>query len=89
MATHQIAMGNINECLRLKFEAGFFFKRIVWALRLSSGVISKYVTEASEEGMAWTVLVVLDEVALAAALLPATEVRHTRVEWMLADRSPQ
>ena len=85
MAAQRVAMRNIKECLRLKFEGGLSHEKIARALQLSKGVVSKYVTAAAETGMEWPALAVLDEVALAAALLPTARVRHTRGERVLPD----
>ena len=70
-------MRNIKECLRLKFEGGLSHEKIARALQLSKGVVSKYVTAANETGLEWPVLAALDEVALAAALLPTAKVRQS------------
>lgn len=82
MAAQRVAMRNIKECLRLKFEAGLSHEKIARALQLSNGVVSKYVTAASEAGLEGPTL---DEIALAAVLLPAAKVRHTRGERVLPD----
>ena len=71
MAAQRVAMRNIKECLRLKFEAGLSHEKIARALQLSKGVVSKYVLAASRTGLDWPVLAALDEAALAVALLPA------------------
>ena len=83
MAAQRVAMRNIKECLRLKFKAGLSHEKIAQALQLSKGVVSKYVTAASETGLEWSARAVLGEVALAAALLPAAKVRHTHGERVL------
>lgn len=85
MAAQRVSMRNIKECLRLKFEGGLSHEKIARALQLSKGVVSKYVTAAAETGMEWPALAVLDEMALAAALLPTARVRHTRGERVLPD----
>ena len=85
MAAQRVAMRNIKECLRLKFEGGLSHEKIARALQLSKGVVSKYVTAAAETGMEWPALAVLDEMALAAALLPTARVRQTRGERVLPD----
>lgn len=54
-------------------------------MQLSKGAVSKYVTAASETGLEWAALAALDEVALAATLLPTAKVRHTRGERVLPD----
>ncbi|MCQ4323198.1 IS21 family transposase [Stutzerimonas stutzeri] len=85
MSAQRVAMRNIKECLRLKFEGGLSHEKIARALQLSKGVVSKYVTAASETGLGWPALAALDEVALAAALLPAAKVRQARGERVLPD----
>jgi hypothetical protein len=85
MAAQRVAMRNIKECLRLKFEGGLSHEKISRALQLSKGVVSKYVTAANETGLEWPVLAALDEVALAAVLLPAAKVRQTRGARVLPD----
>ena len=80
MSAQRVAMRNIKECLRLKFEGGLSHEKIARALQLSKGDVSKYVTAAAETGMEWPALAVLDEVALAAALLPTARVRQSRGE---------
>ncbi|OPD66271.1 IS21 family transposase, partial [Pseudomonas aeruginosa] len=85
MSAQRVAMRNIKECLRLKFEGGLSHEKIARALQLSKGVVSKYVTAANETGLEWPVLAALDEVALAAALLPTAKVRQTRGERVLPD----
>ena len=59
--------------------------KIARALQLSKGAVSKYVTAASETGLEWAALAALDEVALAATLLPTAKARHTRGERVLPD----
>jgi DNA-binding transcriptional regulator LsrR (DeoR family) len=51
MAAQRVAMRNIKECLRLKFEAGLSHEKIARALQLSKGVVSKYVTAARAAGL--------------------------------------
>ncbi|MGH8436700.1 MAG: IS21 family transposase [Pseudomonas sp.] len=85
MAAQRVAMRNIKECLRLKFEAGLSHEKIARALQLSKGVVSKYVSAASRTGLDWPALAVLDEAALTAALLPASKVQLTRGERVLPE----
>lgn len=46
MAVQRVAMRNIKECLRLKFEADLSHEKIARALQLSKGVVSKYIKAA-------------------------------------------
>lgn len=41
MVAQRVAMRNIKECLRLKFEADLSHEKIARALQLSKGVVSK------------------------------------------------
>ena len=50
MAAPRVAMRNIKECLRLKFEAGLSHEKIARALQLSKGVVSKYIAAARVAG---------------------------------------
>jgi len=51
MSAQRVAMRNIKECLRLRFEGGLSHEKIARALQLSKGVVSKYVTAASATGL--------------------------------------
>lgn len=66
MAAQRVAMRNIKECLRLKFEADLSHEKIARALQLSKGVVSKYIKAARDTGIDWPALALLDEVALGA-----------------------
>ena len=85
MAAQRVAMRNIKECLRLKFEAGLSHEKIARALQLSKGVVSKYITAAREAGLDWPALAALEDVELAAALLPPTTQCKLRGERVLPD----
>ncbi|WP_341303200.1 IS21 family transposase [Pseudomonas sp. TMP25] len=85
MPAQRVAMRNIKECLRLKFELGLSHEKIARALQLSKGVVSKYVTAASDTGLDWPVLAALDEKALSAALVPTGKLHQTRGERVLPD----
>jgi len=85
MAAQRVAMRNIKECLRLKFEAGLSHEKIARALQLSKGVVSKYITAAREAGLDWPALAALEEAELATALLPPTTPCKTRGERVLPD----
>ena len=85
MPAQRVAMRNIKECLRLKFELGLSHEKIARALQLSKGVVSKYVTAASDTGLDWPALAELDEKALSAALVPTGKLHQTRGERVLPD----
>ena len=85
MAAQRVAMRNIKECLRLKFEAGLSHEKIARALQLSKGVVSKYVSAARESGLDWSALAALEEAQLALVLLPPITEYKTRGERVLPD----
>lgn len=85
MAAQRVAMRNIKECLRLKFEADLSHEKIARASQLSKGVVSKYIRAARATGIEWATLALLDEVALGAALVLAAKSVHTRGDRVLPD----
>jgi transposase len=64
MAAERIAMHRIKELLRLKYECALSFERIGRALKLSKGVVAKYVKAAEVAGLDWAQVRDLDEDAL-------------------------
>lgn len=64
MAAERIAMHKIKELLRLKYECALSFERIGRALRVSKGVVAKYVKAAEVAGLDWAQIRDLDEEAL-------------------------
>ena len=53
MPTERIVMHRIKELLRLKYECGLSFERIARALKISKGVVAKYVKAAEVAGLDW------------------------------------
>ena len=74
MAAERIAMHRIKELLRLKYECALSFERIGRALRISKGVVAKYVKAAEVAGLDWAQIRDLDEDALERRL----NLRHGR-----------
>jgi len=64
MPTERIAMRQIRELLRLKYECRLSHARIAAALGLSKGVVAKYVKLAARAGLTWEEARELDEVEL-------------------------
>lgn len=64
MAAERIAMHRIKELLRLKYECALSFERIGRALKISKGVVAKYVKAAEVAGLNWPQIRELDEEAL-------------------------
>ena len=61
MPTERIAMHRIKELLRLKYECALSFERIARALKVSKGVVAKYVKAAEVSGLGWPTLQALDD----------------------------
>ncbi len=68
MAAERIALHRIKELLRLKYECALSFEQIGRALRISKGVVAKYVKAAEVAGLNWAQIKELDEDALARRL---------------------
>jgi len=64
MPAERIAMYQIKELLRLKYESGLSFEKIGRALKVSKGVVAKYVKAAHVAGLDWPQLRELDDEAL-------------------------
>lgn len=72
MPAERISMRQITEVLRLKYEAGLSHERIALACGISKGVVSKYVSLAKAQGVAWPLPAEVDQSRLEALLFPAT-----------------
>ena len=62
-------MRKIKDVLRLKLDAGLSHEQIAATLRISKGVVTKYVGLAAAAGLDWPVVQTLDETALQQRLL--------------------
>ncbi len=71
MPAARIFMRQIIEVLRLKYEAGLSHERIARACGLSKGVVGKYVSLATAQGITWPLPEGTDEARLEAQLFPA------------------
>lgn len=70
-------MRKIKDVLRLKYEANLSGRQIAASLKLSVGVISKYVNAAEAAGLSWPLPAEMDDTLLAARLFPsATSARE-------------
>ena len=76
MPAQRMNLRMIKEVLRLKFDAGLSHQQTAQALRISKGVVAKYVGLANAAGLTqWSVIRDLDEQALALRLLDRGPVR--------------
>lgn len=67
-------MRKLKEILRLRFEAHLSYRQIAGSLRLSYGVVAKYVAAAERAGLTWPLPANQDETALAHLLGQNTDV---------------
>lgn len=84
MPVTRISMRQIKEVLRLKHAARLSHRQIARALRLSLGVVSKYLSAAERAGLSWPLPDGMDDTALARALWPegsAPEPRFARPDF--------
>jgi transposase len=62
-------MRKIKDVLRLKLEAGLTHEQVAAALRISKGVVTKYLTLAGAAGLDWVAMAAMDEAELERRLL--------------------
>ncbi len=72
MPTTRISMRQIKEVLRLKFAARLSHRQIARSLGLSVGVVAKYLTAATNAGLAYPLPAEMDDAQLRRALRAAT-----------------
>ena len=65
MSAPRITLRKLKEIPRLRFEANLSYRQIAGSLRLSYGVVAKYVAEAERAGLTWPLPANQDEAALA------------------------
>jgi transposase len=65
-------MRRIKELLRLKYAGALSHEQIARALKLSKGVVSKYISRAAQVGIGWPDAAALDETELEQRLFPRT-----------------
>ena len=65
-------MRRIKELLRLKYAGALSHEQIARALKLSKGVVSKYISRAVQAGIVWPDAATLDETELEQRLFPRT-----------------
>ena len=85
MPAERIAMHNIKELLRLKYDCALSHERIARALSISKGVVAKYVKAAEASGVSWAELAAADEARLRALLGGTPRPRGTAVGYRMPD----
>lgn len=77
MPADRLAMRQIKDILRLRYDAGLSLREIARSLHLSIGVVSKYLQLAAAAGIGWPPPADLDEEALARKLQPPPTISPT------------
>ena len=72
----------IKEALRYKFELGHSLERTAMALKISKGVVAKYVDLSKAAGLDWSQVEAMTEAQLQARLLPGRHVLKQQQESM-------
>lgn len=73
-------MRKIKDVLRLKLDAGLSHEQIAASLRLSKGVVTKYVGLAAAAGLDWPTVQACDEVELERRILVGPHCQRERVQ---------
>ncbi|MFY7697294.1 MAG: hypothetical protein ACOVQX_00435 [Legionella sp.] len=76
MPAQGISMHKIREILRLHFDSQLSQHQIASSLKISSGVVNKYISLAKAASLSWPLDSPLDDKALRALLKPYNE--HTK-----------
>ncbi|MBW8072306.1 MAG: IS21 family transposase [Ferrovum sp.] len=79
MPVPRITMRKIKDVLRLKLDAGLSHEQIASALKISKGVVTKYVGLATAAGLDWSTIQSLDEAGLEKRLLSSFRRANNRV----------
>lgn len=74
MPPKQMNTRMIKEALRYKFELDHSFERTAMALKISKGVVAKYVGLSKASGLDWSQIEAMTEAQLQARLLPGPQV---------------
>lgn len=70
MPAERISMRKIKDVLRLKFTAQLSHRQIAAALKVSVGVVNKYLAAAAKANLTWPLPDGLDDAALGKLLWP-------------------
>lgn len=70
MPPKQMNTRMIKEALRYKLELGHSLERTAMALKISKGVVAKYVALSKAAGLNWELILAMTEAQLQARLLP-------------------
>lgn len=75
MPAQRLAMRQVHEVLRLKWEQGLSDRKIAHSLGMSRPTVAEYVRRAQAAGLAWPLPATYDEVTLERLLFPAVSTR--------------
>lgn len=88
MPKQRMDLRMIKDIIRLKSQAQLSHEQIAQALKVSKGVVSKYLSLAQAAGLEWNAVEPLNELDLTRLLLPRTSVagRYVEPDWALIHR---
>ena len=90
MPAQRLAMRQVHEVLRLKWEQGLSDRKIAHSLGISRPTVAEYVRRAQEAGLSWPLPAPYDEEALERLLFPAVSARtpapHVVPDWATVHR---
>ena len=85
MPAQRLAMRQVHEVLRLKWEQGLSDQQIAHSLGISRPTVAEYVRRAQAAGLSWPLPDPYEEEALARLLFPAVSARtpalHLVPDW--------
>ena len=80
MPKQRMSLPMINDVIRLKWHAHLSHEQIATTLKVSKGVVAKYVSLATVAGLDWETIQHWNELQLANVLLPRTATSQPFVE---------
>jgi transposase len=85
MPPKQMNTRMIKEALRYKFELGHSLERTAMALKISKGVVAKYVSLAKAAGLEWTQIQTMTEAQLHSRLMPGRKTDGSNGQYIQID----
>ena len=78
MPAQRLAMRQVHEVLRLKWEQGLSDRKIAHSLGISRPTVAEYVRRAQAAGLSWPLPAPYDEETLERLLFPAVSAQNPR-----------
>ena len=85
MPPKQMNTRMIKEALRYKFELDHSLERTAMALKISKGVVAKYVSLTKAAGLEWTQIQAMTEAQLHARLMPGCHSDRSNGQYIQID----